>query len=129
MYQQTETLNKNIMEIALQTPNTLTSLQDVSILLNSKYSKITGFETKVIDNVVKGGFYKMNYNHTTNGYYYFHETFIRLTETRNTYEKLFMYANDVIQNQLKFQKQCDESYAKEFNKQINYKYDYSLIEA
>ena len=115
----------------------LNSLQEVSNKLNDKYSKITDFNTQVIDDVVKGGFYKMTYADrlANNGIvsYYFHETFGRLypQEPYNvvTYNDLFNYLDNTIQKQLRWQKSQDEKYSEEFGKKLVYKYDYSLIDA
>lgn len=106
----------------------LDSIKDVCNKLNDKYSTIKDFKLYVSGDIIKGGFYKMNYNNTPQGEYYFHETFCRLTDSINDFNKLFKYANSVIQKQLKNQKFYDEEFAKEENIKVNYKFDYSLIE-
>jgi len=109
--------------------NTLNSLQEVSSKLNEKYSNISDFFVYTAGDTVRGGFYKINHNENPCGSYYFHETFGRLSDHHNvrTYNELFIYLDSIIQSQLKWQKTCDENYAKEHNKKVEYKYDYSVI--
>lgn len=106
------------------------SLQEISDQLNKKYSKIDGFKTFVFGDTVRGGFYEMNYlNGESYADYYFHETFGRINPKYNVndYKDLFLYLDKAIQRQLKWQKKQDETYAAEFNKKVNYLFDYSLI--
>lgn len=109
---------------------TLNSLQEVAEALNNKYTSINDFRVIVLnEGTIRGGFYKMNYNNTPSGEYYFHETFGRIDENYGvkTFNDLFERLDNIIQKQLKWQKCCDESYAKEFKKNIEYKFDYSAI--
>jgi len=115
------------------TPAKFNSLEEVSNALNQKYSKISDFKTYVDYQTIKGGFYEMRYrcNLTDNGFvtYYFCETFAKITETLKTFDDVFKYADQTIQFQLVNQKYFDEKYATENNKPVQYKFDYSLIEA
>ena len=103
------------------------SLEEIVELLNEKYKKIKGFHTYATNNVVKGGFHKMNYDNTPQGEYYFRETFVKKTDS-HSYQELFDLADKTIQYQLKDQKHLDELFAKEVGCKLVYKFNYSLIE-
>jgi hypothetical protein len=60
--------------------------------------------------------------------YFFHETFGKLTAEINTFAKLFEYLDSRIQRQLIWQKNLDENFAMEYEKEIDYLFDYSLID-
>jgi len=101
------------------------SLQEIAEKLNAEYAKIEDFNVIAFqEGTIRGGFYQMNYNGRPDGEYYFHETFGRL---ETTYDELYVNLDETIQKQLKFQKEVDEKYAREFGLTVNYKYDYSLI--
>lgn len=115
----------------MQTTNETQVLDKVKSLLEKKYTKISDLEIYVYpESHMRVGFDFMNYDGTPSGRYAFHETNFRfdMTEMRSV-DEIFNYFDKSIQNQLIWQKANDESYAKEFNKPLNYKYDYSLIDA
>lgn len=106
----------------------LNSLVDVKNALEKKYSAgISDFHLYIdksgLSKVIKGGFYEMSCG---NNRYYFHEIHAGKDENES-YDELYSYIDKAIQKKLKWQKEQDENYAQEFNKKIEYKFDYSLI--
>ena len=96
---------------------TYNNLNQVAEDLNEKYSKIKDFDVFVMNDVVRGGFYKMQFLNT-NTY----------SDDEMTYNEFFDLLDKRVQEKLTWQKESDEAYARDYNKKVVYKFDYSLIE-
>jgi len=115
----------------MQTTEKKQVLNKVKSLLEKKYSKIKDLEICVWPETdMQVGFNFMNYDGTSTGRYPFNEINFRydMSEMRSV-EEIYNYFDKAIQQKLKWHKENDEDYAKEFNKPLKYKYDYSLIDA
>lgn len=114
---------------------TYKTIEEVADALNAKYSSIKDFKVFASsDNKIEGGFYWMNYmfneykgNHFAD--YPFHEVFGAFDRFDGSLDEFFDYLDQRIQSQLKWQKEVDEMYAAEFAQPVNYKFNYSLIQA
>lgn len=108
---------------------TTEKLIEAAKILNEKYSFINDFHVYKTDNLIKGGFYKTSYVDDIGDTveYYFHETFFRLEDEAMSVQGIVDYISKNIDKQLTWQKWSDEQYAKDFNKEVVYQYDYSNI--
>lgn len=113
------------------------SLQEVANALKDRFSFISDFDVyvsrtklstgEVVETSINGGFYKMNYNGRPDGEYFFHEYTIRLGDHADLADAYSLFEEVMIQK-LRWQKRSDESFAKEFNHKVDYKYDYSILD-
>jgi len=112
-------------------------LEKVKSKIEKKYSKIKDLEILVEYRRIQVGFGWTNYLHGNppQGRYPFHEINYSfdlsesfLGKTLTTTKDIFNFLDGRIQEELKWQKRIDEDYAKEHNKKIEYKFDYSIID-
>lgn len=109
-------------------------LKEVAAALNVAFAFIADFKVYQTENVIKGGFCNMSYRCPVLGemvHYKFHDLFIRLEADKvreSSFEEIFKKAHIQILEDLKWHKACDEAYAKEYEKKIEYKYDYSILQ-
>lgn len=107
--------------------NQITTLNQAISELKERYSFISEFELEINhNNKIVGGFYKMNYNGRKDGEYFFHETFYTPSEN-DTVDSIVLSISKRINKQLIWQKETDENFAKEYDRDVVYKYNYSLI--
>lgn len=107
---------------------TFQKLSEVANHLNEKFSKIEGFRVykNYDETILSGGFYWINAPWAIPSKYAFHETFEKVSAYDNLND-LAESAEKRILNQLKKQKEFDESYALEFGKEVRYTYNYSIF--
>lgn len=103
-------------------------LEKVVAKLNEKFSFISDFNLYVDGNVIKGGFYWMNYSSCPSSRYAFHEIFAKYNSIENSeVDSEVADLSKIVLRKLKWQKECDESIASDFGKPVKYQFDYSIL--
>lgn len=106
-----------------------TNIKKAVEILNEKFKSISDFKLNGDDDyhnvgLISGGFYWMNYCNQPHGRYAFHNIFFKGCKNMGVDEIVEAISEAVIKK-LEWQKWCDEKFAEEEQKPINYKYNYS----
>lgn len=95
-------------------------------ILNNKFSSIKDFNLSIDGRVIRGGFYKMTIGNYYGADYFFHDTFLKTSDT-STVDSIVNYITQRVLKQLIWQKENDVNFASEKREQVVYKFDYASL--